>query len=86
MSRLDIVGTDRDGYFVARAYVKDKEFAVFYNPHEDTAYLNEYIDFFTRFSVFYENDTRLHRGMKDKMKNCKVRGSKALKELFSEFR
>ena len=58
---IDILGTHRDGTFIANIHFEGKTVCVFYPAHMgNVLILHEYPDYVTRFVVFYENDSCLH--------------------------
>lgn len=58
---IDILGTHRDGTFIANIRSEGKTFCAFYPAHlGNVLILHEYPDYVTRFVVFYENDSHLH--------------------------
>jgi len=58
---IDILGTDKDGSFIANIRFEGKSFYVYYPAHVgNEVILHTTPDAFTRFVVFYENDTKLH--------------------------
>lgn len=62
---IDVLGTEKDGSFIANIRFEGKAFYVYYPAHlGNEVVLCEIPDLVTRFVVFYENNAKLHDNCK----------------------
>lgn len=72
---IEILGTRKNGKFLAHAKKGNREFYIYYSPMYNEAVIHPWADYFLRFDpwIQMENDKSIHSEMLEKLKTAEVR-------------